>query len=389
MRLQLGWPNSCFPGLLSPSSPEKMHILLTADTVGGVWSYALDLMRALPAHQFTLATMGKAPSSAQCAQVARLANATLRASTWKLEWMEDAWDDVARAGTWLLELERDLGPDIVHLNGLAHGALPFAAPKIVVGHSCVGSWFHAVQAQEAPASWNCYREKARAGLRAADVVVAPTRALLSELQLLYGPFANARAIWNGAGLAPSSKQSLATRLEEGASPASADKEPFILAAGRVWDEAKNIALLDQIAPGVNWPIRVAGEISLQDGAAFEARHVELLGFVAGQEWRELRARAAIWAHPARYEPFGLAVLEAAWSGCALVLSDIPTLRELWQDAALFVAPGDAAGWTRALNQLSRNGPSRADLSGKARARAQRYSLEKFGANYDALYRELL
>ncbi len=31
--------------------------------------------------------------------------------------------------------------------------------------------------------------------------------------------------------------------------------------------------------------------------------------------------------PARYEPFGLSVLEAALSGCALVLGDIPSLRE--------------------------------------------------------------
>ena len=50
---------------------------------------------------------------------------------------------------------------------------------------------------------------------------------------------------------------------------------------------------------------------------------------------------SIYALPARYEPFGLSVLEAALSGCALVLGDIPSLREIWDGAALFVDPDDA------------------------------------------------
>ncbi|MEB3829625.1 glycosyltransferase [Phormidium sp. CCY1219] len=56
------------------------------------------------------------------------------------------------------------------------------------------------------------------------------------------------------------------------------------------------------------------------------------------------ARAAIYAFPARYEPFGLSVLEAALSGCALVLGDIPRLREMWGDAAVFANPDVARRW---------------------------------------------
>ena len=366
-----------------------MQILLSADAVGGVWSYALDLIRALPQHHFALASMGQLPSPSQRAQVAALPNATLEASDWKLEWMEQPWQDVARAGDWLLDLEAQTRPDIVHLNTLTHGALEFRAPTVVVGHSCVCSWFEAVKGAEAPANWDFYREQVRAGLRGADVVVAPTRAFLGELERLYGPFAGGRALYNGAGPAPTSSRMAATenRLEAGASPASAPKEPFVLAAGRVWDEAKNIALLDRIAPDVRWPIRVAGDTSME-GARFEARSLELLGFVEGQTWRDLRASAAIWAHPARYEPFGLAVLEAALDGCALVLSDIPTLRELWEDAAIWVAPDDDEGWTRALNELIETPARRAEMGAQARAHGAKFSLGNFGARYDALYREL-
>ena len=68
--------------------------------------------------------------------------------------------------------------------------------------------------------------------------------------------------------------------------------------------------------------------------------------------RWLAARP-VFVSAALYEPFGLAVLEAAQAGCALVLSDIPTFRELWDGAALFVAADDAAGFAAALERADR------------------------------------
>lgn len=47
----------------------------------------------------------------------------------------------------------------------------------------------------------------------------------------------------------------------------------------------------------------------------------------------------IYVHPALCEPFGLAVVEAAQAGCALVLSEIAPLRENWEGAALFFGSG--------------------------------------------------
>ena len=344
-----------------------MKILLTADCMGGVWTYALDLIGALPQHQFVVATMGDWPTSRQSADLARLPNATLRASNWKLEWMKNAWPEVARAGDWLLELEREFAPDIVHLNGMAHGVLPFVAPKVVVAHSCVTSWWRAVKGIDAPPDWNCYRQNIGAGLCAAAVVVAPTRALLDELNAIYGEFAPSRVIWNGSA-APTDKARAI--------------EPLVLSAGRLWDEAKNVALLERIAPAVDAPICVAGA----GGGAM--KNVESLGFLPFARMSERMQRAAIWAHPARYEPFGLAVAEAAHRDCALVLSDIATLRELWQDAAIFVAPDDEDAWIAALNRLLHAPAERDVWAQRAQSRAGRYSLDRFGGEYDELYRAL-
>ena len=121
------------------------------------------------------------------------------------------------------------------------------------------------------------------------------------------------------------------------------KRAFILAAGRLWDEAKNLRALSRISGAVPWPVIIAGPLSMsgQEGAAREQAAadyggVQLMGALTQAELARLYGAAPIYAHPARYEPFGLSVLEAALSGCALVLGDIPSLRELWSGAAVFV-----------------------------------------------------
>src|SRR5436305_100696 len=57
----------------------------------------------------------------------------------------------------------------------------------------------------------------------------------------------------------------------------APKLSRIFAAGRVWDEAKNISLLSEIAPRVSWPIDVAGEDRHPGGGSPRLANVNLLG----------------------------------------------------------------------------------------------------------------
>src|SRR5215217_9067912 len=164
-----------------------MKILMTADTVGGVWTYALEVADALAPHdiEVELATMGRPLDHDQRAELARSAVAGLHESAFALEWEDDPWEDVDRAGRWLLELEERVAPDLVHLNGYAHGSLPWTAPAVVVAHSCVLSWWEAVRGEQAPATWERYRSAVEAGLRAASAVVAPTAAMLAALERHY------------------------------------------------------------------------------------------------------------------------------------------------------------------------------------------------------------
>jgi glycosyltransferase involved in cell wall biosynthesis len=345
---------------------------MTADTVGGVWTYAVELARELDARgvHVAIATMGAPIAPHQRAGLAGCREVTLVEGNFRLEWMQEPWDEVDAAGEWLMALERDLRPDLVHLNQYAFGALPLCAPKLVVAHSCVASWWRAVHGEAAPASWDTYRQRVRQGLLGADRVAAPTRAMLAALRSEYE--------WPGEGLV----------LSNGCVPhafAPAPKRPRILAAGRFWDAAKNLQALDQAAPGLAWPVYVAGSANHPDGGTVLPQGVNVLGELPRAELARAMAQAAIYALPARYEPFGLSVLEAALSGCALVLGDIASLREVWGPAARYVPPGDSQALHAALAELIASGAERARLADAAQRRALRYSAAAMADGYLACY----
>jgi glycosyltransferase involved in cell wall biosynthesis len=353
-----------------------MKVLMTADPVGGVWTYALELAGALAPHgvEVALATMGAPLTVAQREEMGRLGNVELFESRYRLEWMEDPWEDVRRAGDWLLGLAERVRPDLVHLNGYAQGALPWGVPVLMVGHSCVLSWWRAVKGAEAPPAWASYRREVARGLAAADLVLSPSAAMLSALQEYYGPLRAAGVIPNGRD--PSR---FAVRA----------KEPLILSAGRIWDEAKNVAALAAVAPSLPWPVHVAGEAMHPDGSIAFRHAVRYLGRLSSEALAVWFGRAAIYALPARYEPFGLSALEAALSGCALVLGDIPSLREVWGDAALFVPPDDLPALRQSLEVLIHDARTRNELSERARERARAYAPERMAGRYHAAYAELV
>lgn len=351
------------------------RILMTCDTVGGVWRYALDLSRELCAHgcELTLAAMGPAPSRAQRMEAAAIAGLTLRSRACKLVWMDDPWRDLQAAGGWLLRLADEVQPDVVHANDFGHVALEWPAPVLCVAHSCVASWWRAVHGVAAPEKWDRYRAHVRAALHASDVVVVPSRAMRAALEIEYGPLDAVRVIPNGR------------RNDESH---ACKKRCLILAAGRLWDEAKNLQRLAAAAPGVPWPVCVAGPDCAPDGTRVEFLSVRHLGVLRPAVLRRWFARAAIYALPARYEPFGLSVLEAAQAGCALVLGDIPSLREYWDGAALFADPDDGDALHAALSRLIEDAALRTHLGVRARRRAMFMTAPRMADAYAAIYAEM-
>jgi glycosyltransferase involved in cell wall biosynthesis len=307
-----------------------------------------------------------------------LANVGLVSGDYRLEWMRESTDDVRRSGDWLQRLADLERIDLVHLNGYAHAALPWVQPAIIVAHSCVGTWWQAVHGEAAPTEWSAYRRNLLAGLAGADCIVAPTHAFLAQLRESYGPLPHARVIHNA--------RSATAVIPEPAPP----RLPIVFACGRLWDEAKRLHTLDAVARQLPWEVFIAGESrSPNDRRTVGATAAISLGELRAEEVAAWMQRASIFVHPACYEPFGLAVLEAALAGCALVLADLPTLRELWDGAAVFVDGGNERELCAALQELISR-PSRCrEMASAAQRRASRYSPAAMGLHYVSLYRELL
>jgi glycosyltransferase involved in cell wall biosynthesis len=171
------------------------------------------------------------------------------------------------------------------------------------------------------------------------------------------------------------------------------KEEKILTVGRRWDAGKNAGLL--LSEEMPAPVTIVGSDRHPDGHGEDweqkpaSPNIRLHPHQDERRMVHLLGSAAIYAATSKYEPFGLAPLEAALSRCAIVASDIPSFRELWQGAVLFFRNNDAADLRRALDSLVRDPGLCRSYGNLAYARARRqFTADRMVENYMVLYRTL-
>ena len=331
-----------------------MKVLMTLDAVGGVWQHALDLAAGLGSRgvSVVLAGLGPEPDAAQRAQAQRLGPVEWGAAP--LDWLAGGPEDLRPVAPWLDGLAARHGVDLLHLN-LPTQAVGLAGrlPVLAVSHSCLATWFAAVRGTDVPPDLAWQRDLTARGLAAADLVVAPSRAHADALTRCYGPLPHLEVVPN------------ASRVR----PTPGLRRAEIVAAGRWWDDGKNGAALDAAAFRIDWPVTMIGALSGPNGASLTLRHARAAGPLSHARTLAAIGRAGIFCAPSRYEPFGLAALEAAQAATPLVLADIATFRELWDGAAIFFDPTDPLALAHRLDALSRDPARRSALGRAAQARA--------------------
>ena len=355
---------------MSASSRSAVaHVLLTTDAVGGVWTYSLDLGRELARAgvRVSLAVIGPPLDTSQRHQ-AGAAGLDAHHVGGALDWTAESEEEVAASAARLVGLVAELGPDLLHLNSPALAAFrPFGVPVLAACHSCVATWWSAVKGDEALPHDLGWRAKLTArGYASADALLAPSRAFSTATQAAYSLAKAPHVVWNGrrsieappVGLRP-----LKGRPAE------------VFTAGRLWDEGKDLASLERAAArlGDALTVSAAGSLDGPNGQHMRLSQVQALGRLDDLDLAAKLAQRPVFVSPSRYEPFGLAVLEAAQAGCALVLSDIATFRELWDGAASFFPPGDDAALAARITELVAEPDRRAALGAAAQARSARYT----------------
>jgi glycogen(starch) synthase len=361
-----------------------MHILITADTLGGVWTYTRELVTGLASSgvKVTLVSFGDLPSAEQTRWTESIRGLDYRPTAFKLEWMQNCEEDMESSSAYLREIVREVKPDLLHFNQYYYGALECDVPRLVVAHSDVLSWWSSVhQSPPAESAWlRWYRAAVAHGLAGATSVVAPSRWMLEQIHKFYLKPARSEVVHNG-------------RTPALFNP-NAPKNGGTITVGRLWDSGKNAALMLRAPmPG---SVRIVGAArhpeSSNDAFVMEEipANIHLEPHQALGELSEMFAASSIYAATSQYEPFGLAPLEAALSRCAIVASDIPTFRELWGDAAVFFRNNDARDLSEALRRMSDDQPARELYADRAYQRAcTLFSANRMVGDYLDLYHSLV
>jgi len=360
-----------------------MHVLMTSDTLGGVWNYTRELATGLSKKgvRVTLVSFGEIPSPEHTQWMEGLPQFDYHPTGFKLEWMRDSVEDLEHSAEYLQHLIDEVQPDLLHFNQYFYGAIEATVPKLVVAHSDVIGWWQAVHKCDPPSSsWiDEYRQFVFRGLEAADVVVAPSNWMLESLSDNYLEPANGRVIYNG-------------RTPTLFNP-HVSKDGMVMSVGRLWDPGKQVSLLaQQELPCETFLIGSTedpdgnSQLSLFEAAGERKININFKTQQTEPQLRQLYGRCSIYAATSRYEPFGLAPLEAALSRCALVANDIPSLREIWGDAALYFHHNDARSLGVAIRSLLADPDLRRDYANRALRYAQEnYTAARMTNDYLALY----
>lgn len=365
-----------------------MHVLMTTDTLSGVWTYTRELVSGLVARgaRVTLVSFGEIPLPGQIAWVERLSNVDYHPTAFRLDWMEQGQRDLPEASSYLCSLIRELKPGMFHCNHLCYGGLEAAIPRVLVAHGDFVTWWKEVHGREPKASaWlRRYSRSIAEAVSQASALVAATGWMLDAVQSTYLSCRRTAVIAHGRN--PIFFNPYVT------------KENSVLAVGRMVDPAAQLHLLTGNRYSV--PICVAEENHPADPPGVEIRasvriqagdhNVQMKGPQTEAELRQLYSRASIFAAPARYEPSGMAILEAALSRCALVLNDIPSLREVWGRAATYFRANDAESLAETVRILCEDEQMRRSYASRAFQRAREcFNTHRMTDNYLQLYRSLI
>jgi len=367
-----------------------VHVLVTADTLSGSWTYSRELVTGLVTRgvRVTLVSFGEIPLPEQTAWMDHLHGLEYRPTAFHLEWMQQAEDDLHESTVFLVELVRELRPDVLHLNQFCYGDLPVDVPRVVMAHGDLLTWKQAgspgggVPSSGRPTKW--YYDTVLRGILGADTVVAPSEWMLDQVRSSYVRPRLERVIYPG-------------RNPIFFNP-YVNKDDCVLAVGRLVDASKQISLLtqhkhpipvcivgaEQTVPVPRIPIRADVKIDTDETS------VAIRGPQTEAQLRALFSRAAIYAATARYEPLGMSVLEAAFSRCAIVANDVPCFREIWGDAALYFRTNDAESLAQKIRDLNEDRPMRRAFAELAYNRArERFTTRRMIEEYLQLYRSLV
>ena len=272
-----------------------------------------------------------------------------------------------RARADVLHCPANFGPAVSRVPVVltVHDLLAFRSPELVAGGA------RAVQALT------------RTSVRGARAVLTDSAASAADIQTHLGIPPDRVTV------VPLATTAVATTASaDSADSRTSDSRPYLLSTGNRLPHKNFDTLLHALAdiPEARRPrLVVPGSHGADPLRPLVTRlglraDVDLRGWVSTNELGQLYSGAAAYVLPSRFEGFGLPVLEAMARGCPVLCSDIPVLREVGGDAALYVDTLDSSALATAIERLLGEPRLQADMSARGKERSSLYSWDRAAEN---------
>ena len=360
---------------------SKFRLLMTTDVKSEVWDYSLTLSKALLKHinaEILIISMGGKPTDSQKKQLEDL-NIEFQFTDFSPDFLADNEinPDISEIKTTFERSIKSFDPHIVHLN---HGYpdLNFDKPCILACHANILNkkiWNDSIN-RYSPLYQNLlnYKQIINKSLNNADIVIAPSRFFAENLIKTFDFIKGIKIIYNGIDYKPHS---------------CVKESPTLVTFGNMSDSSKHINLLLNMAYRLpdNIKIKIIGDSQLDRKLP---KNVEFLTNLSNFERWEVYKNSSIYLALSNYESNGLASIQAAYSGCAILANDIPSCKELWGDCAYIFDRDDANSLMRCINNLVEN-PNLLEITSRnCQAKALSvFNSKRMAYEYINLYKNIL
>lgn len=162
---------------------------------------------------------------------------------------------------------------------------------------------------------------------------------------------------------------------------------YILSVGRLETKKNTIRLVDAYdrtrSKGLNLELVLVGgkgvgyeKVKKRIESSPYKQDILELGFVSDSHLSCLFKTASIFVFPSLYEGFGIPVLQAFASGCPVVASDIPALKEIGKDACLYAKHTSSQDISDKILEVLDDEILQEEIVFRGRERAKEFSWEK-------------
>lgn len=166
------------------------------------------------------------------------------------------------------------------------------------------------------------------------------------------------------------------------------KKPYLLFVGRI-EQKKNIPRLIDAFALLKKEYNFPGQLVLAGSPGYQYSEVQKrikthgldnsviqTGWTTEEELATLMQQATLFVFPSLYEGFGIPVLEAMRAGIPVICSDIPALKEVAADAAVYMNPRSHEDMAKQIADLYADSAKQQELQHAGYTRIERFSWKR-------------